>query len=257
MTLVAQLNLETLVDRPETWDRLREDLKRFRARYQNAYQKHHRDYYEALARLREELADAPRRLTALGLLNRIEGLGAPLGDGLEERYEALQRKLEPCPVTKVTDVSVERTPTCDRCPQTLRLTDEPPEAEVEAFVRELTGALDNKRRQLASEAISRVLARGGGDAMDTFLEAVRAADLAALVDVMSPDLADFIERLLADEAILTADADVLARLAHRFPSLEESQIDEALAELRRLLQEAFAQARKDHPDKKTVRLNLR
>ncbi len=92
--------------------------------------------------------------------------------------------------------------------------------------------------------------------MDTFLEVVRAADLAALVDVMSPDLADLVERLLADEAILTADADVLARLAQRFPSLEESQIDEALAELRRLLVEAFAQARKEHPDKKTVRLNL-
>ena len=81
--------------------------------------------------------------------------------------------------------------------------------------------------------------------MDTFLEAVRAADLAALV-----------ERLLADEAILTADADALDRLAQRIPSLEESQSDEALAEFRRLLQEAFAQARKDHPDKKTVRLNL-
>ena len=256
-TLSAQLNLETLVERPETWDRLREDLKRFKARYQNAYQKHHRDHYEVLDRLRGELSDAPRRLTALGLLNRIEGLGAPLGDDLEGRLGALQRDLEPCSVTKVTDVSAERTPTCDRCPQTLRLVDGPPEAEVDAFLRELTGALDNKRRQLASEAISRVLARGGGDAMDTFLEAVRAADLSALVEVMSPDVADFVERLLADEAILTADVDVLDRLTHRFPSLEESQIDEALAEFRRLLQEAFAVARKDHPDKKTVRLNLR
>ena len=257
MTSLAQLDLAALVERPETWERLREDLKHFKARYQNAYQKHHRDYYEALDRLRGELADVSRRLTALGLLNRIEGLGAPLGDDLAERDEALQRKLTPCPVVRVADVSVERTPTCDHCPQPLRLTDEPPEAEVGAFLRELTGALDNKRRQLACEAISRVLARGGGDAMDTFLEAVRAADLSALVDVMSPDLADFIERLLADEAILTADADVLARLVHRFPSLEESQLEEAVAEFRRLLQEAFAQAHKDHPDKKTVRLNLR
>jgi hypothetical protein len=257
MTLQAQLSLATLVERPETWERLREDLKRFTGRYQNAYQKHHRDYYAALDRLRGELADAPHQLRALGLLNRIEGLGAPLGDGLEGRYQALQSDLKPCPLTKVTDVSVERAPTCDHCPQTLRLTDTPPEAEVSAFLRELTGALDNKRRQLASEAISRVLARGGGDTMATFLEAVRAADLAALVDVMSPDLADFVERLLADEAILTADADVLARVAQRFPSLEESQLEEAVAEFRRMLREAFAQARQEHPDKKTVRLNLR
>jgi len=146
---------------------------------------------------------------------------------------------------------------CGACPRTLHLTDEAPEAEARAFLRELTGHLDSKRRQLASEAISRVLARGGGDAMETFLEAVRAADLAALVDVMSPDLADFVEHLLAEEAILTADADVLARLARRFPSLEEGQIDEVAAELQSLLREAFAQAREEHPDKKTVRLNLR
>ena len=92
--------------------------------------------------------------------------------------------------------------------------------------------------------------------MATFLEAVRAANLAALVDAMSPDLADFIERLLADEALLTADADVLSRLAHRFPSLEESEVDAVVTELRRLLQEAFVQAREAHPDKKTVRLTL-
>ena len=256
-TLLAQLDLAALLERPETWDRLREDLKRFKTRYQNAYQKHHRDYYQALERLSDSLSDAPRQLRALGLLNRIEGLGAPLGDDLEERYQALQPRLEPCPVSKVTEVSVERAPTCDRCPKPLHLTDEPPEAEVGAFQRDLTNALDSKRRQLASEAISRVLARGGGDAMDTFLAAVRAADLSALVDVMNPDLADFIERLLAEEAILTADTDVLTQMSRRFPSLEESQIEEAVDEFRRLLEEAFAQARRDHPDKKTVRLNLR
>ena len=257
MTLLAQLRLETLVESPETWDRLREDFSRFRARYQNAYQKHHRDYYAALARLRDELVDVPRRLEALGLLNRIEGLGAPLGDDLTGRYEALRSRLQPCPVTKVTAVSVEHNPTCDQCPRPLRLTDAPPEDDVQAFLRDLTRALDDKRRQLASEAISRVLAQGDRDDMATFLNAVRAADLAALVDVMSPDLADFIERLLADEAILTTDTDVLAQLARRFPSLEESEIDEVVAELRRLLQEAFAQVQAAHPDKKTVRLNLR
>ena len=255
MTLLAQLGLETLVDSPETWDRLREDFARFRARYQNAYQKHHRDYYAALARLQDDLANVPRRLEALGLLNRIEGLGAPLGDELAGRYEALQSRLEPCPMTQVTAVSVEHSPTCDQC--SLRLTDTVPEPEVQAFLRDLNRALDDKRRQLASEAISRVLARGDRDDMATFLKAVRAADIAALVDVMSPDLTDFIERLLADEAILTTDTDVLTHLAHRFPSLEEGEIDAMVAELRRLLQEAFAEAQAAHPDKKTIRLSLR
>ena len=257
MTLSAQLNLETLVRRPDTWDRLHEDFEQFRRLYQNAYQKHHRDYYKALARLRDDLDDVPRRLEALGLLNRIEGLGAALGDDLKGHYEVLRGRLDPCPVNRVTDVKVEHGPTCDQCPQPLRVTDDPPEASVKAFLHDLDRALDDKRRQLASEAISRVLAQGDRDDLTTFLEAVRASDLAALVDVMSPELADFIERVLADEAILTAEADVLDLLAQRFPSLEESQIDSVVAAFQCLLKEAFADARAAHPDKRTVRLSLR
>ena len=70
--------------------------------------------------------------------------------------------------------------------------------------------------------------------MTTFLQAVRAADLAALVDVMSPKLAELIERLLAKESILTAETDVLARLAERFPSLEESDIEAVVSEFHSL-----------------------
>jgi hypothetical protein len=93
--------------------------------------------------------------------------------------------------------------------------------------------------------------------MATFLEAVRASDLAALVDVTSPDLAGSIERLLAGEAIVIVETEALARLARRFSSQEESQVEEAVEEFRRLLRESFAAERAAHPDKKTVRLHLR
>lgn len=254
MTLAAQLSLDELAARPEAWDRLRADFGRFRGRYQTTYQKHHRDYYQAVARLHDELAAAPRQLDALGLLNRIEGLGAPLGDDLAGRYETLQGMMGACPVTRVADVSVERAPVCDRC--RLRLDDTPPEGTVRTFLRDLSSALDDKRRQLATETVSRVLARGGRDDLATFVEAIRAADLAALVDVMSPDLADFVERMLADEAILVAETDVLEQLARRFPSLEEGEVEAAVVELRRLLKEAFARERAARPDKKTIRLTL-
>src|SRR5690606_15707812 len=109
---------------------------------------------------------------------------APVGERLDQRYAELDRALRPCSVTRVTDVSVEHAPVCAECK--LPLTEGPPSGEAHALLRDLNQALDARRRQLASEAISRVLARGGRDDMATFLEAVRAADLAALVDVMSP-----------------------------------------------------------------------
>ncbi|MBN2390342.1 MAG: hypothetical protein JXR84_06450 [Anaerolineae bacterium] len=257
MMLNAQFSLNELVRDPETWTRLREEFRQFQRRYQTAYQKHHRDHYQALVALSESLVDVPRRVQALALMNRIEGLGAPLGSDLQSRYETLQAQLAPCPITQVMAVSVEHGPTCERCPQRLRLTDEPPSQAVESLLRDLDAALDSKRRQLASEAIHRVLTRTDRADMATFLDAVRAADLAALVDVMSPDLAAFVERMLVEESLLTAETDVLVRLAGQFPSLEESDVERMVTALRGLLQAAFAQARQENPDKKTIRLNLR
>jgi hypothetical protein len=155
----------------------------------------------------------------------------------------------------VTEVSVEYRPTCAACG--LRLTEQPPEEEVKAFLHDLDEALKQKTRQLATEAVNRVLARGGRDDLAKLLDAAQASNLATLVDVMSPDLADFINRLLAEESIMAAPADVLSQLAQQYPSLEEKDIDLVLAQLEQLLRQAFAEARQAHPDKKTIRLMLR
>lgn len=255
ITLLTQMALEGLVDSPETWRRLRADFEQFRKRYRNEYRKHHRDYYQAVAQLQDSLADVPHRVQALTLLNHIEGLGPQAGADLEQRYQELRSQLRSCAVTEVADVTVEHVPSCNQCG--LQLTDAPPEEEAAAFLTELEGALTARSRQLASETVRRVLAQGDRADMGTFLEAAQAADLAALVDVMNPDLADFINCLLAQESIVTEEAAVLARLAEQYPSMEQSEIDAVVEALRQLLVEAFAQARQTHPDKETIRLSLR
>jgi hypothetical protein len=255
MTLLAQLTLEGLVDTPDMWNRLRADLNRFKAHYRNEYRKYHRDYYDAVTRLRDSMADVPHRLRALSLLNGIEGLGPKAGDDLDQRHQEVETKLAPCSVVEVTAVNVDHAPTCSQCG--LRLADTPPETEVTSFLRDLEESLTAKRRQLAGETVSRVLGKGKRADMPTFLKAVRAADLTALVDVMSPDLADFVERLLAQEAILATDADVLTQLAQRYPSMEEEDIEAVADTLKQLLRQAFAEAKKANPDKKTIRLTLR
>ena len=52
--------------------------------------------------------------------------------------------------------------------------------------------------------------------------------------------------------------DVAPHLAERELSMDRTTLAaQAVAEFRRLLQDASAQAKEEHPDKKTVRLNLR
>jgi hypothetical protein len=255
MAILAQLRLDDLIDHPESWPRLRNTFEEFKARYRNEYQKHHRDYHAAITRLHDSLAETPHRLEALALLNGISGLGPAIGADLGQRYQALGRSLALCPITEVAQVNVEHRPVCAEC--SLRLSDQPPEPEVKAFLRDLDEALKRKTRQLAAEAVSRVLARGGNDDLVTFLEAVQASDLAALVDVMSPDLAALIEQLLAAEAMLATQTDVLSQLAHQYPSLEEKDIELVVETFRQLLKQAFAEAQEANPDKKAIRLMLR
>jgi len=253
-TLLGQLSLGSLAAEPTQWNRLRAEFDAFKGRYRNAYRKHHRDYYTELAQMQNTLGDVSRQLGALELLNGIERLMPRLGEDLRDRHRTLSERLRVCDVTNVAEVMVDRDPQCDKCH--LRLTATAPAAEVAAFNRDLEVALAGKQRQLASEAVTRVL-KGGGPDLDTFLKAVHAADLAALVDVMSPELAKFIEDLLAREKVVSMDTNILAKLAQSHPSVEETEIEEVVATLRRLLLEAFSKAKAAKPDGGAIRLNLR
>lgn len=94
--LLGQLRLENLAAQPQLWNSLRNQFNQFHARYRTAYQKHHRDTQDALTHLQETLADTPRRLQALALLNDIAELGQPLGRDLQQRYADLARRVQPC-----------------------------------------------------------------------------------------------------------------------------------------------------------------
>jgi hypothetical protein len=74
---------------------------------------------------------------------------------------------------------------------------------------------------------------------------------------MDDELATFIQGLLAEEETVTSSSDLLRRFAEAYPTLEESDLPQAVRTFERLLREAFAEARQAHADKKTVRLTLK
>jgi hypothetical protein len=252
--LLGQLRLENLAAQPQLWNSLRSQFDQFRTRYRTAYQKHHRDSQDALTRLQETLADAPRRLQALALLNAITELGQPLGRDLPQRYTDLARRVQPCSVP-FANLQLDAEPVCPQCKLTLSET--PPQQDAEHFLRELEAALRDQQRRLASAAIRRVLAQSSNDNVQTFVQAVQTANVTALVDVMNEEVAAYIRKLLADEDVAAVKADVMRRFAEAYPTLEESSLREAVTRFEALLKEAFAAAHKEHPDKKTVRLTLR
>lgn len=255
MLLLEEMALANLERNPELWGSISDRFQRLKSRYSIAYQKHHRDTYKAVRELQTRLADVDRRLRALALLNSIRELGSPIGEDLAERYRQLQEKLRPCPITDVSAVTVEAQPVCAKCG--LPLTARAPVAEVEAFLGDLERALEEQRRRLSAEAVRRVLERAGGDELSRLMEAAQAAEIARLVDVLDERVADSIRRLLMEDGLVTAPAEVFARLAELHPTVGEDEIPATVRDFEMLLRQALETVKKAHPDKKTIRLSLR
>jgi DNA-binding FadR family transcriptional regulator len=132
-----------------------------------------------------------------------------------------------------------------------------PASQVEAFHRDLTSALAEQQRRLASEAIRRVLERGKADSLSQFVQAVQAANVAALVDSLDERIVQVIRKLLAEEQIAVAEGDVIGKFLQLYSSVEEGDIPEAVKAFEVLLREAFKEAKKANKGKKTVRLTLK
>ena len=258
--LLGQLALAELMRNPGLWDSMRGQFEQFQQRYRTAYQKHHRDYYAALERLRARMEEVPRCLQALALLNGIAELGTPVGADLPTRYEDLRTRLTPCSITQVREVDVTGRPACAACG--LPLATPAPTAEVEAFLGDLERALGEQKRRLSAEAVHRVLARAGaggapGDELARLMEAAQAAEIVRLVDVLDERVAGFIRRLLVADGIVIEPAAILVRLVELHPAVGDDEIPTAVHDFEQLLRQALEEAQKAHPDKKTVRVSLR
>lgn len=255
MTLVNQISLSNLTGQPHTWHGIQAQFDQFKARYRNEYQKHHRNTKDTLKELTESLADAPRRLKALALLNSIQELGPARGPQLMADYERLVASLRPCSIIDFQSVSIEAAPVCAACQRSLTYT--PPTDQVAVFLRDLNAALTDQQRSLANETVRRILERGQGDALSQFLQAAQAANIATLVDLLDEDIVTVIRKLLAEEQIGMAEGDVIGRFLQRYGSLEEGDIPAAMKAFEALLRDAFQEAKKANQGKKTIRLTLR
>jgi hypothetical protein len=253
-SLLGQILLAELVSAPERWNQLRPEFFSFRNRYRTVYQKHHRDYYQAVGRLQKKLADIPTQLKALEILNQLE-LGKPVGSDLTGRYEQLEKSVRACLVTDISAIQVEYKPVCDQCG--LAIHQIAPETEVERVFDELHDALVYKARLLASESVAKVVADSKNSKIKKVLTAAQAEDLASLILNLSPEVAKVVNDGLRKEGILTFEAGLLAELSKQHPAVEESDIPRLVKDFEVLLRKAFTQARKEHPKKKIFRMTLK
>ena len=189
-----QLSFVTVFDQPHRLDGIRATFESFRSRYTKAYVAHHQTYWQAVAPLRASLEEAAPAAQALARLNTLRALGRPVGGPELDAYQRLTQRRSACAERNLASALRER-PTCPQCNVTME--ESAPTKEADEVLRRLQAALARQQARLASEAVRRILARGG-ERLERFLQIVQASDMAGLAQVLDDQLLAFLRELLAE-----------------------------------------------------------
>ena len=253
--LLDQIDLSTLATQPHLWGAIWARFDSFKQRYRNEYQKFHRDTNDALVKVKRGLGDIPNQLRALSLLNGITELGPAIGEDLGHRYSELRQGLEPCPVSDYLQVSIDASPTCTACEREISYI--APIQAIKQFYHDLSQALTEQHHRLSSDSIKRVLAESQNDNLQQFLQVLETGSLTDIVGALNENIVATTREMLRHEQIVTVESHALDILLRKYSPLEEIDIAKVVDEFRGLLQTAFKEAHREHPDKKSIRISLK
>ncbi|MDP6509599.1 MAG: hypothetical protein QGH23_00055, partial [Dehalococcoidia bacterium] len=242
VSLMERMAPGPLLEEPNLWPSLHPMFSFFQARYRAFYTGFHQQHQREVAQLRVEMEKALPKLLALGRLNFIAELGPAVGEGLKREYHEILSSLNPC-IHKELPAD---DPLCPACGLAAPAT--PPSARVDSIIHRLDGALAQQQARLSSRAVRQIL-QSGGPRLEQFLKVLRAGGPSPLVGVLDDEVVAFLRQLLAESQAITVKSSSLAELQQKYPHLEESQVDEALAWLAEELRHSFQAAYNQNPGK--------
>ncbi len=237
---LEQLSFIALLIEPHRIDSMRAAFETFRSAFSSAYVDHHARYWKAFGKLARTLHGLAPAARSLERLNSLRALGPAVGEEALAGYRTLSSSGPACTTNDLQKALVER-PVCGSCGLTLK--DSLPSEQTDDVTHRLNSALATQQQRLASEAVRRILARGG-ERLDRFVEVVQAADTASLAQVLDGELLVFLQELLAQPVAPTPEAlHLFEQIALAHPVVTEEQVDLVVETLRGLLREQLAAQR--------------
>ena len=248
---LQQLSFVSMLTEAQRLDGMRAIFEVFRSDYTSAYLDHHERYWQATARLRAMLDDAANSVVALARLNTLRALGRPVGQAALIAYDQQASERQTCSGEELTATLLEQ-PRCPECGITLATGT--PTDQTEELLRQLHAALSRQQSRLASEAIRRILARGG-ERIEQFLNIAQASDISALASVLDEELLAFLDNLLAEPISPAPLAfDLLQDLVRAHPTVSDEQVEAVAQTLRKLLAEMLEAQQAEDPSQAAIRL---
>jgi hypothetical protein len=241
-----------LWQQPERRDWLLDTIDIWKRAYAPLYAARHGAYNTAVAEIALSMDVIEMQVAAVERLNMLERLGPPQAQAALSQYHEIER-LFACPSdAENLGAILEAEPVCPYCQY--RLGEEAPTADANRVQQAIQRGLASQQARLAQRVVNRLLARpgrAGSDRLDRFIEVVQASDLAGLAAVLDDGLIAFLQDLLDSPPPTVTLLDSLART---FPEITASNLEDAVAEFRLLLQEELqrsngtAQLRPENPD---------
>ncbi len=203
--------------------------------YVPAYTEKHAAFNTALTEVATQMDALEPQTIALERLNGLQRLGAPQAAAALTQFHDLER-LFGCPAdADGLGHVLASDPICVYCDY--RLGEEPPTADARRVLQAIERGLAHQQSRLAQRVVTRLLARpgrAGSDRLDRFIEVVQASDLTGLASVLDDGLTAFLRDLLDTPEPATT---LLDQLAVSYPEITAANLEDALAQLRLLIQE--------------------
>ncbi|HLG10482.1 MAG TPA: hypothetical protein VI876_01880 [Dehalococcoidia bacterium] len=220
---------------PERRDWFLDTIDIWKRDYAPAYTEKHATFNAALTEIATQMDALEPQTTALERLNGLQRLGAPQAVAALTQFHDLERFFG-CPAdVDVLAHILAAGPVCPLC--SYHLGEEPPLADARRVQQAIQRGLSHQQSRLAQRVVTRLLARpgrAGSDRLDRFIEVVQASDLTGLASVLDEGLVAFLRDLLETPEPATT---LLDQLATSYPEITAANLEEALAELRILIQE--------------------
>ncbi len=229
LTLNAQIDPSRLLSQPHLVRGLLAQAAQFRRQYAAAYAAAHAAYHDRVSQLAGQAQAARRTLDALGRLNAIEALGPPqrVAPGLD----ALLHQLEVCR----HEPDLTHRAVCPWCEWPM---DQPaPAAELDELTRDVDAAFAVRSRRLRELLTAEIIAQAGDDRLEALHQVLGLQSAATLPEVLTPETVDLLRACLP-----SGGPGLLSRLRAAWPTVGPDEIDAAVADFRRLLSEAVAEA---------------
>ena len=229
---------ESLWREPARADWSQNALALWRRDYVTAYTGQHASYNRAIATISETVDGLRPQAEAIERLNGLPRLGPAVAAAALTEFHEIERLFACALDAGALTSTLTAAPLCPECAYTLG--DAAPVADARRVRQAIERGLAGQQARLAQRVVSRLLSRplAGEEArLARFIEVVQASDLAGLAHVLDDALVDFLRGLLEAP---DAEDDVLRRLAAAYPEVTDANLDAAVAEFRRLLQDDIA-----------------